>query len=168
MSYEKNKSDLTPEEARDRVWELAEDINICMFITWDGERQRARPLAANVDRDENAIYFLVDVNGMKDDQIEEFPVVSLAFADTGGNKYVAITGEAMVSNDRFKISELWTPDNKAFWDSKDDPNIRLITVRPDDAEVWDSPGKIVSTVKMLTAAVTGAKVELGNNRKVTM
>lgn len=167
MSH-KDKTDLTPEEARDRVWELAEKINICMFVTWDGERQRARPLAANVDRDEHAIYFLTDVTGMKDDQIESFPIVTLAFADTGGNKYVSVTGEATVSNDRAKIAELWTPDNKAFWDSKDDPDIRLITVRPEDAEVWDSPGMIAATVKMLTAAVTGAKVELGNNRKVTM
>jgi hypothetical protein len=39
---------------------------------------------------------------------------------------------------------------------------------PEDAGVWDSPGMIVSAVKMLTAAVTGAKVELGNNRKVAM
>ncbi len=146
MSY-KDKTDLTPEEARDRVWELAEDINICMFVTWDGERQRARPLAANVDRDEHAI---------------------LAFADTGGNKYVSVTGEATVSNDRARIAGLWTPDNETFWDSKDDPDIRLITVRPEDAEVWDSPGMIATTVKMLTAAVAGAKVKLGNNRKVTM
>jgi general stress protein 26 len=165
---DKNKSDLTPEEARNRVWELAEKINICLFVTWDGERPRARPLAANVYRDEDAIYFLTDVAGMKDDQIERFPLVTLAFADTGGNKYVSITGEATVTNDRAKIRELWTPDNKAFWESKDDPDIRLITVRPDDAEVWDSPGMLVSAVKMITAAVTGAKVELGNNRKVTM
>jgi len=163
-----DKTDLTEAEARDRVWELAEKINICMFVTWDGERQRARPLAANVERDEDAIYFLVDVDGMKDDQIEEFPIVTLAFADNSGYKYVSITGMAKVTNDRAKIAELWTPDNKAFWDSKDDPGIRVITVTPDDAEVWDSPGKIVAAVKMLTAAVTGAKVELGNNRKVTM
>lgn len=168
MSHEKNKSDLTPKEARDRAWELAEDIKICMFITWDGGRQRARPLAANVVRDEHAIHFLVDVNGMKDDQVERFPTVTLAFADTGKYKFVTMSGTAAVSNDRAKIDELWTPDNKAFWDSKDDPDIRVITVRPDEAEVWDSPGLIVSTVKMLTAAVTGAKMELGNNRKVTM
>jgi len=167
MSH-KDKTTLTAEEARDRAWELAEKINICMFVTWDGERQRARPLAANVMREEHAIYFLIDVNGMKDDQIEKFPIVTMAFADTGSYKFVSITGEAVVTNDRAKIEELWTPDNKAFWDSKDDPNIRVITVRPDDAEVWDSPGKIVSAVKMLTAAVTGAKMELGNNRKVTM
>lgn len=165
---DEDRTDLSPEEARDRVWELAENINICMFVTWDGERQRARPLAANVDRGEHAIYFLTDVAGMKDDQIERFPIVNLAFADTGGNKYVSITGKASVSNDRAKIRELWTPDNKAFWDSKEDPDIRLVTVKPDDAEVWDSPGMIVATVKMLAAAVTGAKVELGNNRKVTM
>ena len=167
MSY-KDKTDLTQEQARDRVWELAEKIKICMFVTWDGERQRARPLAANVYRDEDAIYFLTDVHGLKDDQIERFPLVTLAFADTSGNKYVSITGAATVTNDRAKIGELWTPDNKAFWDSKDDPDIRLITVRPDDAEVWDSPGMIVATVKMLTAAVTGSKMELGNNRKVAM
>jgi len=167
MSY-KDKTDLTPDEARDRVWELAKKINICMLVTWDGERQRARPLAANVDRDEHAVYFLTDVSGMKDDQIEQFPKVTLAFADTSGNKYLSITGDATVTNDRAKIADLWTPDNKAFWDSKDDPDIRLITVKPDDAEVWDSPGMIVATVKMLAAAVTGAKVELGNNRKVTM
>jgi general stress protein 26 len=167
MSY-KDKTDLTADEARDRAWELAKKINICMLVTWDGERQRARPLAANVDRGEHAIYFLTDVSGMKDDQIQQFPTVTLAFADTSGNKYVSITGDATVTNDRVKISDLWTPDNKAFWDSKDDPNIRLITVRPEDAEVWDSPGMVVATVKMLTAAVTGAKVELGNNRKVTM
>ncbi len=167
MSH-KDKTTLTAAEARDRAWELAEKINICMFVTWDGERQRARPLAANVIREEHAIYFLVDVNGMKDDQIEKFPIVTMAFADTSAYKFVSITGEAVVTNDRAKIAELWTPDNKAFWDSKDDPDIRLITVKPDDAEVWDSPGKIVSAVKMLTAAVTGAKMELGNNRKVTM
>jgi general stress protein 26 len=139
-----------------------------MLVTWDGERQRARPLAANVDRDENAVYFLTDVSGLKDDQIEQFPTVTLAFADTGAYKFVSITGEATVADDRAKIKELWTPDNKAFWDSENDPNIRLITVTPEDAEVWDSPGRIVSAVKMLAAAVTGAKVELGNNRKVTM
>lgn len=159
---------LTPAEANDRVWELASAIGICMFVTWDGERQRARPLAANTDRDEHAIYFLTDVHGMKDDQIERFPIVTLAFADTGGNKYVSITGQAAVSNDRGKIKELWSPVNKAWWDSAEDPDIRLITVKPDDAEFWDSSNRFIATVAMLTAAVTGAKPSLGHNEKVDL
>ena len=84
MSY-KDKTDLTADEARDRVWELAEKINICMLVTWDW-RTPARATACRECRTSmsNAIYFLTDVNGLKDDQIEHFPIVTLAFADTGG------------------------------------------------------------------------------------
>lgn len=159
---------LTPKEVEDRVWELSESIRICMFITWDGERQRARPLAAMPDRDEHAIYFLTDVNGVKDDQIEKFPIVSMAFADTGGNKYVSITGHATVTNDRAKIKELWSAPDKAWWDSAEDPSIRIITVTPEDAELWDGPGKVVSAAKMLSAAITGDKPDMGINSKIRM
>ena len=40
-------TDKSPEEIEDRVWELAEKIGFCMFVTWDGERPEARPLSAS-------------------------------------------------------------------------------------------------------------------------
>jgi general stress protein 26 len=100
--------------------------------------------------------------------VERFPVVTMAFANTGSNKYVSVTGHATVSEDRAKIKELWSPMAKAWWDSADDPAIRLITVKPDDAELWDSPNRFVATVAMLTAAVTGSTPAVGDNKKVTM
>jgi len=42
----------------DKVWELADDIGICLFITHDGGRHRARPMAVYVRPDEHAIWFL--------------------------------------------------------------------------------------------------------------
>ena len=57
---------------------------------------------------------------------------------------------------------------KAWWDSPDDPNIRLLTVKPDDAEFWDGPGKIIGTIKMVTAAATNSRPNYGENRKVAM
>ena len=167
MSY-KDKTDLTPEEARDRVWELAEKINICMFVTWDGKEQRARPLAATVEKDEGAIYFLTDINGEKDDQIVEFPHVSVSFADHKSSKYVALSGKATVSNDRARIKELWSPFAKAWWDSPENPAIRVIRMVPNDAELWDSPGRIVTTISMLTAVVTGRSPKIGENAKVVL
>jgi len=161
-------TDMTPAEVADRVWDLADKIKICMFVTWDGERQRARPLAATLERDRHAIYFLTDVHGEKDDQIERFPTVTLAFADKGANKYVSITGQAKVSNDRARIKELWSDFDKAWWDSADDPSIRVITVTPEDAELWDSPNRVIAGAKMLAAAVTGAKPSLGDNAKVEL
>lgn len=153
----------SPAEVEDRVWELIEKIDFCMFVTWDGSRQRARPLSARTDRNEHAIYFLVDKDGEKNGQIDAFPTVSLAFSDVGAMKFVTVSGTAAITNDREKIHELWSDFDKAWWDSENDPDIRLLTVTPEDAELWDSPGKLVATAKMLAAAVTGARPEVGDH-----
>jgi len=152
----------------ERVWELAKRIGIAMFVTWDGTRQRARPLAATVEKEEGAIYFLTDINGEKDDQVAEYPMVSVSFADHKHSKYVALAGKATLSNDRAKIKELWNPFAKAWWDSPEDPAIRVIKVTPQDAELWDSPGRIVTTISMLAAAVTGRSPKIGENAKVVL
>ncbi len=74
----------------------------------------------------------------------------------------------MVSNDRAKIKQLFSTPAKAWWNSAEDPNIRVLTITPDDAEFWDTPGSVISYVKMATAAVTGSRPELGDNRKVAL
>jgi len=38
----------------------------------------------------------------------------------------------------------------------------------DDAEFWDSPGSVISYVKMAAAAVTGTRRDPGDNRKVAL
>ena len=99
---------LSRDDAVDRIWSLADSIDFCMFVTWDGERQRARPMSARVRRDAHRIYFLADEAGAKDDQIERFPTVTLAFSDPRAHDYVVITGRARVSDDRDKIRDLWS------------------------------------------------------------
>jgi general stress protein 26 len=168
MSKQEQHSDLTPEEATDRIWDLAKQIDVCMFITWDGEYQRARPLSARVHRDEDAIYFLVNDDSAKNEQLQQFPKVTLAWTDSSSYKYVTISGEAVLSNDRSKISELWEKTDEAWWDGADDPEIRLIAVTPHEGELWDSPGRIVATAKMVFAAITGATPDFGDNAKVTL
>jgi general stress protein 26 len=150
----------------DRVCELMDRISTCMLTTHDGDHIRSRPMAAFVRRDEDAVYFLGDAHQHKDAEIERNPNVGLAFAD--GRKFVSVTGHASVSQNKAKIKELWSPAAKAWWDSPDDPNIRLLTVTPDDAEFWEGPGKIIGTIKMIAAAATSSRPNYGENRKVTM
>lgn len=155
-------------EPADRVWELMQEIGTCMLVTRDGDEMHCRPMAATLRRDENAIYFLTDVTCQKDDEIQADRHVALTFADTGGEKYVAVTGHAEVSDDREKIQELWTPFAKAWWESAEDPNIRVLRVTPEDAEYWDSPGTLATYVTMVAAAVIGTRPKMGESRKVAM
>ena len=158
----------TPAEVQDRIWELAKKIDICMFTTWDGERQRSRPLSARVSREDHAIYFLVDVEAAANVHVERFPLVSCAFVDSGGHKYAVISGAAELSNDRNKIKALWSNFDKAWWDDENDPTIRLLKVTPDDGELWDSPNKAVAFAKMAIASVTGSPPNMGDNAKVKL
>src|SRR6195952_4711005 len=152
----------------DRAWDLMKKIGFAMLVTRDGDRLRARPMSAHLELDENAIYFLTDARRHKDEEIARDPNVNLSFADTGAQKYVSVTGTAAVSNDRARIKQLFSTPAKAWWDSAEDPNIRVLKMSPEDAEFWDSPGTVISYVKMAAAAVTGPRPDIGENRKVAI
>jgi len=159
---------MTDDRDTDRVWKLIEKIGFCMLNTLDGEDIRARPMAAHVDRDEHAIYFLTDTDSHKDEDIKRNPNVGLAFADPGDQKYVSLTGRAAISNDRQKIKDLWSTPAKAWWDNPEDPSIRVLKVTPKDAQYWDSPGTVLSYVKMLAAAMTDSRPAVGDSAKVKL
>ena len=152
----------------DRAWELMKKIGFAMLVTRDGEKLRARPMSAYLERENNAVYFLTDARQHKDEEIARSPNVNLSFADASDQKYVSVSGTAVVSNDRAKIKQLFTTTAKAWWDSAEDPNIRVLKITPDGAEFWDSPGTVISYVKMAAAAVTGTRPEIGDNKKVAM
>ena len=152
----------------DRTWELMKKIGFAMMVTHEGEKLRARPMAAHLDRDANTIFFLTDARRHKDDEIAANPHINLSFADAGDMKFVSVSGTAVVSNDRAKIKELFNTPAKAWWDSAEDPNIRVLKFTSEEAEYWDSPGTVISYVKMAAAAVTNTRPDLGTNRKVAI
>jgi len=152
----------------DRVWELMKKIGFAMLVTRDGDKLRARPMSAYLVRDENVIYFLTDARRHMDEEIARNPQVNLSFANAGSQKYVSISGSAVISNDRAKIKQLFSTPAKAWWDSAEDPNIRVLKITPEDAEFWDSPGTLTSYVKMAAAAITGARPDLGDHHKVAL
>lgn len=159
-----------PNHAEDeaKAWDLMESIRICMLTTQKGDMLRSRPMFAHIDIIAKKLYFLTDVTHHKDDEIEQAPSVCLAFADTENRKYVSVSGFASVSNDRQKIKYLWSSSAETWWDNADDPSIRILTITPTAAEYWDSPGAVVTTIKMLTATITGEKPDIGDNAKVNL
>lgn len=157
---------MSDENGAERVWQIMDDINSCMLVTRDGGHIRARPMEPYVRRREHAVYFLTDVRQHKDEEVRHEPEVCLTFTHDGA--YMSLSGRAAVSEDRGKISELWDSSAEAWFDGPDDPNVRLLTVRPEQAEYWDTPGKLARSVKMTAAALAGSRPDMGDNEKVRM
>lgn len=150
----------------EHVWNLIKDIPMALLITHDGTGLDVRPMAARVRREEGHIYILANTGEDSDREIQADPDTVLSFQS--GQTYISVYGRAQVSNDRAKIADLWPPFAKAWWDSPDDPRIRLITLLPDAAEYWETPGKLVVYAKMLAAAATGTRPDVGKHDTVSL
>ena len=73
-----------------RACDLMTKIGLAMLVTRDGDKLRAHPMSAYLERDEDTIYFLTDARRHKDEEIARDPHVNLAFPDPGSQKYAAL------------------------------------------------------------------------------
>jgi general stress protein 26 len=128
----------------DRVWEVIYKAGICMMVTRFASGLRARPLEARPDRDAEVIWFLTDVRGLKDDEVEADPNVCLTFVYPKEKVYLSITGKASVGRDPERAKMLWNKEQQVWWpDGPEDPNLLVMKVEPERAEMWDGwPGPI--------------------------
>lgn len=149
------------------VWKIMKKVGVAMVVTHKDGEFEGRPLQAFPDPDAGKIFFMTDSQHVID-EINAKPHVLLSFANVGGNDWAAIDGQAVVSNDRAKIKELWTPWAKAFWDSPEDPAIRVLDVTPHHARYWDAPNRMATMIAMLAGAVTGQPPSLGKSGDVEL
>ena len=146
----------------DHVWEIAKQIKTCMLTTLSADRMRSRPMHAMPDRRDGCLWFITDQRGAKDEEIRATPDVCLAFADTGSNTYLSITGHAEMLHDVAKIRELWSIEAQAWWPKgPTDADVRVLRVIPDSAEYWDTRGNSITVMfKLAVARLTGSPPDL--------
>ena len=166
MSNDKN---LKNKEAVKKIKELVKDITSCMFCTDVFQLPfRTRPMATIDVDDQGNVWFFSNAASDKNDEIKSNDIVQLIYAKNSNSHFLTITGKAEIIKDKNKIDELWNPMVKAWFpEGKDDPDLSLIKVIPQDAYYWDTPhGKMVTLLKIAVSAVTGTKLEEGVHGKI--
>jgi general stress protein 26 len=156
--------ELSGEEGRKKIAELAKGIHIAMMTTvaTDGTMS-SRPMAVQDKPFDGTLWFLTRSTSEKIGQLEEDQHVNLTFAEPSDSKYLTLKGWASASQDRAKIKELWNPMYKAWFPKgEDDPEIAVLKVHVTDGDYWQaSSSKIVMMAKYAFAAATGGKIEVG-------
>jgi general stress protein 26 len=157
-------------ESEARVWDILEKSTVGMLTTHGAQGLRARPLDARPDRNAGVIQFVTDVRGLKDDEIEADARVCFTVIDTGENAYLSITGRASVTDDNITAAKIWKKTDDVWWpDGPRDRNVRVLTIEPIKAELWDGPAsKLVAAYEFAKARLTGTKPDLGENLKATV
>ncbi len=152
-----------------RVWDLIEQVGVCMLTTRFADGLRARPVEARPDRAAGLIWFVTDLRSGKEHEIESGHEVGLVFIDAKANAYLSITARAEVLRDHAKAAAIWRSTDNLWWHGPDDPNVCVLRVDPITAELWDGPSsRAVAAFEIAKARLTGAPPHLGENRKVTV
>lgn len=161
---------LSPDQQLARVWNILEHNSIGMLTTRFGGGLRARPLDARPDRDEDVIFFVTDVRGLKDDEVKAAPDVCFTVVSDKDKAYLSITGQASVSRDPARASKIWKKADDVWWPGgPNDPNVLVLRIDPATAELWDGPAsKAKAAFEFAKARETGEKPNLGEKRKVTV
>jgi general stress protein 26 len=158
----------------EKLGELIKGIKIAMLTTVDADGTlRARPMATqNEDFDGRFLWFFTSADAPKVDDVQRERDVNLSYADPGENRYVSVSGKALLVRDPATMERFWQPLLKAYFpDGLDTPDIGLLQVRVEKAEYWDAPsGKFVALVGFLKAIATGQRYagEGADNQKLDL
>lgn len=156
--------DLVNKDAVEKLKELVNDVNVCMFCTdLDQKPFSTRPMAVREVDDQGNLWFISSSASHKNKEIKEEDDVQLIFSKASSSQFLSVYGEATIYRDPEKIKELWTPIASAwFEEGKEDPKLTVIKVSPSDAYYWDTPnGKIITLIKIAKAAITGKTTDAG-------
>ena len=154
--------DVSRTEAMQKIQELADAADICLFTTNLTELPlSARPMSRQRVDDDGTLWFFSDKSSHKNLHIQQDNRVQLFFSNRNSSEYLSIYGTAEVLVDAAKAKELWSPIAKTWFnDGPEDASLTIIKVTPLDGYYWDTKdGKLVSLLKIATGAITGKEFD---------
>jgi general stress protein 26 len=152
-------------EALQKLKDLIEQINVCMFITnTTSADKHTRPMATIEVEDNGTFWFYTDIRSIKVEEVNTQHTVHLTYAHPGKEAYLDVWGNAEIINDRQQVIDKWSPVVKAWFpDGVNDPNLGLLKVQPYEAYYWEAEtGKMVQFLKMAASIVTGKRLAEGS------
>lgn len=154
----------------EKLKELVSRSRVGMLGTLDDGFMRFRPMS-HVDIDDaGKIWFFTSKDSWKADDIQHNPTVQLVYVNENDSIYLSIEGSATIIDDHQQMKELFNSFVKAWFPKGlKDPSLALLVVQPMNIEYWSNDdSKVLTYMKMLSAAVTGSQPSLGEHGKLTL
>ena len=152
------------------LWTLIKDIKFGMLTHrhTDGQLHSAPLTTQNkADDKDTALYFFISRKSEMAACVAKDGNVNVAYAHPGDDRYVSVSGHAVIVEDQTKKDYLFTPFAKAWFPGgATDPDLALLQVSIGHAEYWDvKESKMMQLAKMAKAAITGEPPEKMGDRK---
>jgi len=139
----------TPEELETKLWAgLRSDRTVMLGHTLQAGGA-ARPMTAIVEssEDRGPLWFFTsrksELAGAKGE------AATAVYVAQGHDLFARIEGTLTNATDRLMIERLWNPFVAAWYDGKDDPDITLLRLDLQSAEIWENASSLLAGIKSL-------------------
>ncbi|MDO5509562.1 MAG: pyridoxamine 5'-phosphate oxidase family protein [Weeksellaceae bacterium] len=146
-------------KAQEKLKDMAEGARVCFMCTKLSQSPlSARPMSLQEVDDDGILWFISGKDSDKNYHLQKDAETQLFFLDKGNSEYLSIFGKADIYTDRATIEDKWSKMAEAwFEEGKDDPNVSIIGVRPQEVHYWENKsGGIAGFAMMAFDAVTGS------------
>ncbi len=140
------------EKLEAKFWKaLRNDMTVMLGLAGVDEGH-SQPMTAQFDNEhaEGPIWFFTAKNTDLVRSMGNSHSAVAHFVSKGHDLFASIHGELSLDNDRARIDRLWSRFAAAWYEGgKDDPNLQLIRLDPEHAQIWLNEHQVVAGVKML-------------------
>jgi general stress protein 26 len=150
------------QEIKRTLWKKMAASPFVMVGLADGSAH-SEPLTAQLDDDQvDTLFFFTG----KDNRLAGGGKVMAQFVSKGHDFFACLSGTIARDDDFGMIDKLWNKQVEAWFPGgKDDPNLALLRLDIDSAELWEADMSLTGMVKMLFGAKINPSEE-GSHAKV--
>ena len=143
MGHTNDRDRETPAQQRAHLQEMLEKLESVMFLSFASTGEApdldARPLHISKLDGDAAMWFVVSKESSQARQVKQNAQVVVTAQDP--KHWLWLKGTARVVTDRGKVKSIFNKMHEAWFpNGPEDPDVVLISFRPETAEYWDNSG----------------------------
>jgi general stress protein 26 len=136
-----------------KLWKAIKSDRTVMLALAGVEEGHSQPMTAQILHDEDErgpIWFFTSKDNDMAKALTESHRAIAHFSSKGHDLFASLHGELVIDNDRQTIDRLWNSFIAAWFEGgKDDPNLLLLRLDPERAQVWLNENNLWAAVKLL-------------------
>lgn len=139
------------------VADLIADIPVAMLTSLSSDgRLVSRPMVTQKSRFSGALIFFATRSSDLVAMIADHPQVNIAFVDAERQRHLSVCGTAAVVDNRELCHRHWHDAYETWFpNGADDPELIIIRVLVDHADIWESPSRLVASLVGFAQTILG-------------
>ncbi len=163
-------TDLDRKDIETRLWKTLDDERIGMLGLSGEDGGHFQPMTGFCDKESGAIWFFTRRDTELVSRLVQGGKAMFNLVSKDRDLWACIAGTITEQHDAARIDKFWGPVVSAWFpDGKDDPELTLLRLDPDDAEIWISAkGPIRFAFEIAKANLTDNEPDLGQHERLNL